>query len=422
MNQPPRRRRLLLTVLTMVIVAIGAWGYIQWTKKSAVASLANGRQYLKERRAELAEKAIGEYLAVYPDDVEAILNWAEAVIDGKSRLPQDAARVACEALSRIPDSSPFAAEARMREGRLTLFVLLQPERAEKLLMHSRTLNPDSMDVHFLLWKLFDLTERFQFAEEHFWNTYDRSPDSIKTERLVEWYLSQFSTNSGNATIDRLLGFLPADQQTSDTVVAARLDGFLASEPDSTLNLTAKAAFLLHLRDREAAGKLLDQAEQREDAASNPFFLATRISHFLDLGKLREAKDLFDRWNAPNEGYLYLKTLGRIQQLVLRQDKEAVESFEQATKIWPGPMDWSILHFQAQSMARLGNRTGAEQTRARAKEIELLMELDVHRRLRMAIQDLKRPESFVAFEEFYLKLGSERDAAAWQSRRQALSVQ
>lgn len=422
MSRRYRPKWLLLVSLAVATVSAGAWGYSSWKNKRATEALANGRQYLKERRAELAEKAIGEYLAVYPDDVEAILNWAEAVIDGKSRLPQDAARVACEALSRIPDSSPFAAEARMREGRLTLFVLLQPERAEKLLMHSRRLNPDSMDVHFLLWKLFDLTERFQFAEEHFWNTYDRSPDSIKTERLVEWYLSQFSTNSGNATIDKLLGFLPADQQTSDTVVAARLDGFLASEPDSTLNLTAKAAFLMHLRDREAAGKLLDEAELREDAASDPFFLATRISHFLDLGKLREAQELFDRWNAPKEGYLYLKTLGRIQQLVLRQDKEAVESFEQAMKIWPGPMDWSNLHFKAQSMARLGDRTGAAQTRARAKEIELLMELDVHRRLRMAMQNLKRPESFIAFEEFYLKLGREREAAAWQSRRQALSVQ
>lgn len=422
MNRPSRRKWLLLLFVVIVTVSAGAWGYARWRDKSAADALASGRQYLKERRAELAEKAIGEYLAVYPNDVEATLNWAEAVVDGKSRLPQDAARIACEALSRIPDSSPLAAEARMREGRLTLFVLLKPDRAERLLMHSRQLNPESMDVHFLLWKLYDLTERFQFAEEHFWNTYDRSPDPIKTERLIEWYLSQFSTNSSNATIDRRLGFLRADQQTSEAVVAARLDGFLASEPDSTLNLTAKAAFLLHLRDREAAGKLLDEAERREDAVSNAFFLATRISYFLDLGKLREAQELFNRWNAPKEGYLYLKTLGRIQQLVLRQDKAAVESFEHAMKIWPGPMDWSNLHFQAQSMARLGDRTGAERTRAKAKDIELLMELDVHRQLRSALQNLKRPESYTAFEEFYLKLGREQEAAAWRSRREALSIQ
>lgn len=421
MKRPPRRTRLLMILLTVVAVSTGAWGYTHWKTNSALSSLAKGRQYLKERRAELAEKAIGDYLEVCPDDAEAILNWAEAVIDGKSRLPKDAANVACEALSRIPDQSPFAAEARMREGRLTLFVLLRPERAEKLLMQSRQLNAESMDVHFLLWKLFDLTERFQFAEEHFWNTYDRSPDSIRTERLIEWYLSQFSTNSGNATIDRLLGFLPADQQTSDDVVAARLDSFLENEPDSTLNLTAKASFLLHLRDREAAGKLLDQAAIRADALNDPFFLATRIAYFLDLGKLREAQSVFDRWNAPKEGYLYLKTLGRVQQLVHRQDKAALESFEQAIRIWPGPMDWSNLHFKAQSLARLGDRTGAEQTRAKAKEIELLMELDVHHQLRMAMQSLNRPESFTAFEEFYLKLGREREASAWRSRREALSV-
>ncbi|MBL8812965.1 MAG: hypothetical protein JNM43_22550 [Planctomycetaceae bacterium] len=414
-----RSRWVRFGVIFFVCLVAGIPAYRAWKNSEAEKLLANGRQYLRERRSELAEQSLASYLKYQPDDHQAVIQWAEAVIDGKSRKPADAARLACEALAGIPDASPFAAEARMREARLTLFVLLQPEKAESLLQKSRTLDPAPMDVHFLLWKVFDLTERFQFAEPHFWATYERSPEEIKTNRLAEWYLSQFSTNSANASLDRLLGFIAADQTTSEQVVVARLDSFVEHEPESTLNLTAKAAFLLHLREREAAGKLLDQADLRADSRTNEFFLATRISYLLDLGRLKEADSLFEQWNAAKDGYPYFKTLARIQQLVRRDDKGAVENFEKAIQLWPGPVDWSNLHFMAQSMARLGDRTGAEQTRAKAKEVELLMEMDVHRTLRAALNTLNSPESLQQFEDFYSKIGRETEANAWRSRREAL---
>lgn len=420
-NLPAKKRRWALAMLVLVCVAvctIPAWRW--WRNSLTEKLLSDGRQYLRERRSELAEKSLADYLVYRPDDHQAVLQWAEAVIDGKSRSPQEAAELACAALAEIPDTSSSAAEARMREARLTLFVLLQPEKAEKLLLRSKELNPDPMDVHFLLWKVFDLTERFQFSEPHFWATYERSPDETKTNRLGEWYLSQFSTNSANASLDRLLGFIAPNQTTSEQVVVARLDSFLEHEPESTLNLTAKAAFLLHLREREAAGKLLDQADQRPDARSNEFFLATRISYLLDLGRLKEADSLFEQWGASRDGYLYYKTLARIQQLVRRDDKGAVENFDRALQVWPGPVDWSNLHFKAQSMARLGEREGAEQTRATAKQIELLMEMDVHRTLRASLNTLNRPESLLQFEDFYKKIGREKEAIAWRSRREALT--
>ncbi|MFO0975886.1 MAG: hypothetical protein U0996_05770 [Planctomycetaceae bacterium] len=413
-------RRAGFMIGIVLILASALWFIQRWRADRAAKSLADGQQFLKERRSELAEQAFADYLTFAPDDANAILLWAEAIVDGKQHPAKDAALMACEALQRIPDSSPFGAEARMREGRLTLFVLLQPENAERLLMKSRQLDADSMDVHFLLWKLYDLTERFPYAEEHFWNTYELSPESMKTQRLVEWYLSQFSTNSSNAAIDRLLGFLPAEMQTSDAVVNARLDGFVLAAPDSALALTAKAAFLLQMRDRDAAGKLLDNAEQKSGALSDEFFLATKIGYLLDLGKIKEAEALFAQWKAGTQSHLYFRTVARIRQLCQRDDRGAVEAFDKALEIWPGPVDWSGMHLKAQSLAKLGDRSGAEQVRARAKEIELLMEPDVHKTFWDAIRSIETPENMQRFEDFYRKLGREKEAAAWRNRREQLT--
>ncbi len=411
------RQLILWLVLPVVLLlSVGLW---QRYQNGVVAALREtGRQYLRERRDDLAEAAFERCLQRFPEDAELILLWAQAVISGRGRTAQEAAELALGRLQQIPDTSTFAAEARMREGRLGLLVLLRPEFAESRLKKSLELGPPTLDANYLLWKLCDLTERFGEAEPWFWAAYSLTPEDQQLARLREWYTSQFSPQSANAELDRLLGFLEPDRFSDDTVTLARLAAFRSNEPDSALARAAEASFMIHLRDREPAIALLRDQWQRPGGASNDFLMSTLIDVLLETGRLDEAQVIFERWPA-GSSFRWLRTAGRMQQIVYQQDAEAVELFDRALPVWPGPIDWSMLHFKAQSLAKLGRREESEAVRLRAREIELLMELPVHQELRQALADLQRPENLRKMANFYRKIGREREASEWDRHRERL---
>lgn len=406
-------------VLLLPIVAAAAWFLWAGYESRTVATLREqGRQYLRERRDELAESAFDRCLQAAPHDAELILLWAQAVISGRNRTPQQAAELALTRLQQIPDSSPFAAEARMREGRLGLLVLLKPDFAEARLRKSLELGPPTLDANYLLWKVCDLTERFADSEPWFWAAYELTPVEQQPERLREWYTSQFSPQAGNAELDRLLGFLEPDRLSDDAVTLARLAAFRRNEPDSFLTAAAEAHFMIHLRDRDPAIELLLTQWQRPGAITQDFLMSTLVEVLLETGRLDEAQVIFERWT-PGQSFHWLRTAGRMQQIVYQQDAEAVQLFERAQPIWPGPIDWSLLHFKAQSLAKMGLRSDSEAARVKARNIELLMELDVHRELRQALLDLQRPDNLQKMEDFYRKIGRDREADEWKKHRERL---
>lgn len=416
-RQNSRQRRLLLWLLPGCVLA--AWLlWLRFEESTAATLRESGRRHLRERRDELAESAFERCLQRTPNDAELILLWAQAVISGRNRTPQQAAELALTRLQQIPDSSPLAAEARMREGRLGLLVLQKPEFAEARLRKSLELGPPTLDACYLLWKLCDLTERVAEAEPWFWAAYELTPEEQQPERLREWYTSQFSPQAANAELDRLLGFLEPNRFSDDAVTLARLAAFRSHEPESSLTAAAEAHFMIHLRDRDPAIDLLLRHWQRPGANTNDFLMSTLVDVLLETGRLDEAQVIFERWT-PSEGFQWLRTAGRMQQIVYQQDSEALELFERARPIWPGPIDWSLLHYEAQSLARLGRRSESESARARAKEIELLMELDVHRELRQALLDLRRPQNLQKIQDFYQKIGRDREANEWNRHRTRL---
>ena len=412
-----RQRRFLLWLLPGCVLA--AWLlWLRFEESTAATLRESGRRHLRERRDELAESAFERCLQRTPNDAELILLWAQAVISGRNRTPQQAAELALTRLQQISDSSPLAAEARMREGRLGLLVLQKPEFAEARLRKSLELGPPTLDACYLLWKLCDLTERVAEAEPWFWAAYELTPEEQQPERLREWYTSQFSPQAANAELDRLLGFLEPNRFSDDAVTLARLAAFRSHEPESSLTAAAEAHFMIHLRDRDPAIDLLLRHWQRPGANTNDFLMSTLVDVLLETGRLDEAQVIFERWT-PSEGFQWLRTAGRVQQIVYQQDSEALELFERARPIWPGPIDWSLLHYEAQSLARLGRRSESESARARAKEIELLMELDVHRELRQALLDLRRPQNLQKIQDFYQKIGRDREANEWNRHRTRL---
>jgi tetratricopeptide (TPR) repeat protein len=413
---PGKTKRLLLLLPAVAAAAWFLWA--RYESRTAATLQEQGRQYLRERRDELAESAFDRCLQYTPQDAELILLWAQAVISGRNRSPQQAAELALTRLQQIPDSSPFAAEARMREGRLGLLVLLKPDFAESRLRKSLQLGPPTLDANYLLWKACDLTERFPDSEPWFWAAYELTPVEQQPERLREWYTSQFSPQAANAELDRLMGFLEPERFSDDSVTLARLAAFRRNEPDSFLTTAAEAHFMIHLRDRDPAIDLLLKQWQRPGAITQDFLMSTLVDVLLETGRLDEAQVIFERWT-PSQSFQWLRTAGRMQQIVYQQDAEAVQLFEKAQPIWPGPIDWSLLHFKAQSLAKLGQRADSEAARAKARDIELLMELDVHRELRQALLDLRRPENLLKLEDFYRRIERDREANEWKKHRERL---
>ena len=163
----PRPRRLWANIALLVLTGLSVWLGVAYYDASQ--SLQRGKRFLRQMRNVEAEAEFQRFIRWHRSHAEARLLLAEAVVKGDRRQPQDAAEIALDLLQGIPDSSPLAAEARMRQGRLALLILQRPTIAEELLLKSVRLNAQLLDSHFLLWKLFDLTERFQHAEAHFWN-------------------------------------------------------------------------------------------------------------------------------------------------------------------------------------------------------------------------------------------------------------
>lgn len=407
------RRQSFFACIAAGVVCWTAWtAWNRYEDSRAQGAAERGRQYLRERRDELAEREFAQSLQRFPADDSLRLLWAQAVIGGRSRTPQEAAELAISGLSQISDKSPVAAEARMREGRLALLVLQQPDRAEQLLRRSLSLDPTPVDAHYLLWKLYELTDRYQEAEPFFLGVWERTAVAERGERLRDWYLSQFSPLAATAELDRRMGFVEQGQVGGDGVVVMRLATFQRNEPDSAITLAVNAAHLIQLRDRESALPLLEQVQSTSEALSSDFFLSVYVNLLLELGRLPEAQAWFEAYNGPQTGYLFDRTVGRLEQTIFRRDEVALRHFERALAVWPGPMDWSLMHFKAQSQARLGRREEADQTRTRAKEIELLMELPVHQKLRQRLLSLSDPATLREMENFYRALGRTWEANEW----------
>lgn len=428
MNHPPdttsnvhKRRRLQWLWLMPAIMFISAAIWLTVDRMTAVKSLERAKTFLKQRRDVEAEQQLERYLKTFPGDHEAILMWAQAVVGGDSRTPWQAATLATERLQLIPDDSEFGGEARMREGRLTLLILRQADRAEKLLVRSTGLDAKLLDSHYLLWKLFDMTERFQFSETHFWRTFELTPESGQAERLREWYVSQFSPTAANAELDRHMGFLKIDELPSEETDITRLEEFYSSEPQSPMVVAAMGQWYLRNRQREDALQVLKGISPESGAMKLPFYVSTLVSVLLDLGSLEEARTVFQEWPHPGYGYDYWIAAGRIRDLADRNNEAAIKAYDRALAIWPGQVDWPTMHRKSQCLARQGNKAAADTMREQSRSIELMMEPDVHQRLRAAMADLENPSTAAQMSEFYAKIRRDREAAEWRKVFDRLST-
>ena len=404
---PPTNRRWILPfgAITVCFLIVGFF----WIQRG----LGSARISIRSRDYESARSAAERYLWLHPNDAQARMLAAQGYsLD--DRLPADSAsEQAIAHLQRISDTDSLAAEARMLEGRLRFLILLQPTHAEKLFHQAIELNPDQFDAHYLLWKLHDMTERYFNSELYFRNAYRLIPDEQKAFRLREWYLSQFNPFSACAELDTLMGFRQPTEPTSETVAFRRLTAFAEQEPASPVVAAAIARAHLRNRQRDVALKTLEQLPANE-SVQHPFYIATLTEVLLELGQLERAKEVFARYPQPASGYEYWRIAGMSSQVADAEFSAAADLYQRATEVWPGPSDWLTIHRQFRCLALLGDKQAAAAAKKRSQDVQELMELEVHQRLKEALVNLADPESVRKLVDFYGLLNRPWEQQEWQA--------
>lgn len=388
-----------------LLAAAGGEGWLRLRLKSA-------RHAFELTDYPAARDAIATYLRVHPRDHEVRLLAADCWSQDDSLDPKVAAENAIQELRWIPETAPQAATARLREARLTFLILHRPTAAEVLLRRSIAIDPGQSEAHYLLWKLYDMTERYFSSEPEFWATYASTPKEQRAVRLREWYMSQFAPLSACSELDGLMGFHEVGAFTNEETEVVRLKDFLGREPDSPMIAAALAQWGIRNADLNMAIEILEPLAQSEEALGDRYFVGALTEVLIERGESERAQAVFQRWPEPRDGYPYWRLAGMIAQECQGDHARAITCYDQALALWPGPSDWLLLRRKSHCLARVGRSEEAEQTRKEAQRVGDLMQLEVHQRLKTALAQLNQPQSLEVVIGFYKDLNRSREAAEW----------
>lgn len=395
-------------IAVAVAVLAGSWWVVR-----AERGLAKAEQLVELGLWSGVRLQARRYLALHPNDAKARLLIAEAWVRDDSLDSQEAARKALAELQYIPDDSPLAAEARTEAGRREFLILCRPERAERLFRKAIELDPSRQDARHLLWKVFDQTERSHLAAPIFWPLYELTPADGQSVLLREWYMSQLFPTTANADLDRLMGFIEPNENASTASEGKRLAHFKNSDPTSPLVYASLARWFHKQGDVHYASKILEEGLVNvQDQPSHPFFVAMLVRVLLDLGEFERAKAVFSDWPAPREGFEYLRWRAVLLDEVDRDYERAIEDYEAAIALWPGPFEWRLHNRLANCLTRVGRKSEAEAVRKRAAQIAKMMDDAVHTRLREVLQNLDDPTQLRELSGFYRDLNCNREVQAW----------
>jgi tetratricopeptide (TPR) repeat protein len=403
-----KRRSFQLALAGLLLLAFVVWGAFQWLDRY----VAKAEQFITNHEWPKARETLDSYLRFRPGDATARLMMAEAFIRDNKLAGEDKVESALRHLSQIPDTSPHAADARLQEGRLLLLLRLQPGRAERAFRRSLQLDPDRVETHSLLWKLYDLTDRWDSAGEHVWRLMELLPEQERVNRLRDWYLSEFSPGTANAELERRLGLLGETERPGDDSDRRRLEAFVMAEPDWADGHAILARWYHRQGGLHQAGAQLDLAEQLPGGSETPLVIATRVSVSLELGDFDRAERAFQRWPAPHDGYEYWKTAGMIADQVTRDASAACQAFEKAIQTTAGKSDWLTQHRLAQCLLRQGETGRAAVVRLHSKSVELLMENPVHAGLRRDLLTPLAAQTIARMIDLYRQLERHREVEAW----------
>lgn len=395
----------LLALGVVIALCVVAWMYLGLK----TAQEAMSRDDLKSARS-----AAERYLRLFPGDPEARLLAGNAYFLDDSLSPVEAAEQAIAHFSRIPDSSPQGAEARLLAGRAAFLVRQEPGRAEALLRQSIELNPDQFDAYYLLWQMYNMTERYFDCEPLFREVYRLCPPQERAFRLREWYSSQFTPLSASSQLDLLMSFRQEAEVPSEEVALRRLTAFYEYEPQQPAIAAALAQWHIRNQSRESALEVLEKFPDRDLARRNRYFQAAHVEALIEAGQLERAGEEFTLWSGPKSGYQYFRIAGIHAQEVQGDLAGAEAFFRQAASTWPGPSDWMLMNRQSRCLALRGKKDDSLRVQAEARRIEGLTDLKVHQKIRQALGELENPDGLEEVVRFYESFGRTWEAEAWKA--------
>ncbi len=412
-------KRIVVMVLLVVSLGVGVPTAVAVIR--AQTGLHAAQELLAHQLWPQARERLASYLWLHPRDGMAQLLMAEAFARDDALPADEAAHQAIDCLARIPDSSPLAAEARLRQGGLNFLILQKPGCAEQLVRRSIELG-GGLPAYQLLWTLLNFTGRSDDTEEIFWHVYELSSDDQRPLVLRDWYMHQFFPGSANEPLDRRMGVLAGNESPTRMSESRRFLRFREREPEAAVNHIVVAQWLQEERDPEFAGRLLDAVAKEFPAAkSDPFFVSVNVATQLDLGQFDRAQASFRQWPENDRGHAYWKWRAIILDDVEGQHAAALEAYDRALQLWPGPADWRLRHRQAGCLARLRR---AEESAAMVERIERLKALnavEAHEGLRAALGSLQDAEQLAVVPDFYRQLGRNREAECWDKHIQRLQA-
>jgi tetratricopeptide (TPR) repeat protein len=404
-----QRRRLFLGGLLLVgfalLIAVIAWMY---------SGLQAAQAAMSHDDFATARSAAERYLRLAPGNAEARLLAGNAYFLDDSLPPIDAADQAIRHFSEVPDQSPLAAQARMLQGRALFLVRQEPGRAEVQLRRSTELDPEQFDAYYLLWQMYNMTERYFDCEPLFREVFRLCPPEQRAFRLREWYSSQFTPLSASSQLDLMLGYRQEAEVPSEEIALKRLSAFHEYEPDEPAIAAALAQWHIRNQSRESALEVLEKFPNRELARKNRYFQAAYVETLIEAGQLDRAAKEFSEWPGPQTGYQYFRIAGIHAQEVQADLAQAEQLLSQAVATWPGPLDWPLMNRLSRCLALRGQKEESQRVLSEARRVEGLTDLKVHQKIRQALGQLDAPDELQEVVRFYESFGRTWEAEAWKS--------
>lgn len=408
-------------LLRLILVLLAAGGaLLGWEVIRAERGRSAAAQAIRHEDWPKARNELLRYLRLHPADALSRMMLAETFASDDSINGDQSAAMAIDHLQQIPDTSPLGARARTQEARLRFLVLNQPIRGERLLRRALELDPQSFDSNYLLWKLLDVSGRMHLAEPFVWTAMERCPVAERPLRMREWYQTEFNPAAGAAPLDEKMGFRGPQGESYLIPELRRLQRFRFAEPDSAIAAAALSRMFLRQGIRAKAQEFLESARSVAGAFDDPYYVASWIALWMDLGEFERAEELFVRWPGEHSGYEYWKWEGIICDEVRHDDQGAVAALEKAGAVWPGTLDWQLLFRKAHCLVRMKSSVQADAARAQASSIEHMMDPEIQRSVRQALNHIDDPEQVTVVVDFYRRLGRPRETDFWENHRSELA--
>jgi len=401
-------------LISVGILSVGV--YFGVTRLGAMRARDRAQRAIRIQDWRTVRNELQSYLNVFPSDDSARLSLAEAYFKDARLNPESAVSAAIQQLEYVRRESAFFSAARVQEARMCLFAWLQPHRAESLLREALAVDPENADAHFVLWKLHDLTGRSHLAQPHFQKVLETTPDEQRSFRLREWYMSQFYPATANPEIDQLMGFIEPGAIQNTVLELRRLEAFRDREPKAALNHAIVARWYSLEGDPKAALQLLQKALDVADTPlQEPFFVATLTQVLFDLGEFDNALRHYRAWPGDLTGYEYSRLGAILADEVERDYERAIRGYREVIRVWPGQADWRIQFRLARCLAKAGDEGAAETMRQQAKQVELLMEEEIHSPLRRMLANPDQLDICERMMQFYDDLGLAYERQHWQDQ-------